>query len=367
MKILYGKNKKKILKIYIKFLNYFEKRIKLGNFGIAINNKNIKMNKLKVGVIGTGHLGRVHTMLWMKNTNIEFAGIYDANENRAEEIAKEFNCKVFKTMQETIESCDAVTISAPTVAHFEISKLFLEQGKHCFIEKPITANYNEAVELIEISKKNGTIIQVGHVERFNPAIASLKDMEINPIFIEAHRLSPFRPRAFDVSVIHDLMIHDIDIVLSLIKSKVNKIDANGVAVITHTPDICNARLTFENGSVANLTASRISANQMRKMRIFQKDAYFSIDFAKPDVDIFRLYDEGTEPKDYKPTTMLGSIDAGLKNKNIYFEKPIIPEINAIGEEQQAFVSAINDKTNVRVTAEDAAEALRIAEEISNLI
>lgn len=325
------------------------------------------MKKLKIGVIGTGHLGRVHTMLWKKNENIEFAGIYESNSLRAEEISKEFDCKAFSSLEEAIKECDAVTIAAPTVAHFELSKLFLEQGKHCFIEKPITANYNEAVELIELSKKNGTIIQVGHVERFNPAIAALKDIDINPLFIEAHRLSQFRPRAFDVSVIHDLMIHDIDIVLSLMKSKVKSIDANGVAVITHTPDICNARLTFENGGVANLTASRISANQMRKMRIFQKDAYFSIDFAKPDVDIFRLYDEGTEPKDYKPTTMLGSIDAGLKNKNIYFEKPQIPELNAIGEEQNAFVSAINDKTNVRVTAEDAAEALRIAEEISKLI
>ncbi len=325
------------------------------------------MNKLRIGVIGTGHLGRIHTMLWLKNESIDFVGIYDSNLTRAEEIGKEFNCNYFKDIEEMIESCDAVTISSPTVTHFEVSKLLLENGKHCLIEKPITASYSEAEILISIAQKNNLIVQVGHVERFNPAIAAIRNDNINPLFIEAHRLSQFRPRAIDVSVIHDLMIHDIDIVLSLIKSKVVKIDANGVAVLTETPDICNARLTFENGAVANLTASRISANQMRKMRIFQNDAYISLDFAKPDVEIFRLYENGQEPKDYQPTTMLGSIEAGLKNKNIYFEKPVIPELNAIFEEQNSFIDSIVNNKNIIVTASEAAEALRIAEEISNLI
>lgn len=325
------------------------------------------MNKIKLAVIGTGHLGRIHTMLWKKNPDIEFVGIYDADENRAKVISEEFETKYFLSLNDLKNNVDAVTIASPTVTHYEIAEDFLNNGIHCFIEKPITANYKEGLNLIELSKNKNLIIQVGHVERFNPAIAALSNLNIDPLFIEAHRLSQFRPRAIDVSVIHDLMIHDIDIVLSIVRSKVSKIDANGVAVLTNTPDICNARLTFENGAVANLTASRISSNQMRKMRIFQKDAYISIDFGKPDVDIFRLYEEGTEPKDYNPTTLLGSIEAGIKNKNIYFEKPNIPEMNAIAEEQKAFIDSIQKGMDVKVTAEDATEALRIAEEISNLI
>jgi len=325
------------------------------------------MNKLKIAVIGTGHLGRIHTMLWSKNSDIEFIGIYDQNKEKAKEISNEFNVKVINSIEEAVDLADAVTISSPTISHFEVASIFLKNNVHCFIEKPITASYEEGIELIKLAKNNNLIIQVGHVERFNPAIASLKNMEISPLFIEAHRLSQFKPRAIDVSVIHDLMIHDIDIVLSLVKSKVTKIDANGVAVLTNTPDICNVRLTFENGCVANLTASRISTNQMRKMRIFQNNAYISIDFGKPDVDIFKLYDQGSEPKDYNPTTMLGSIDLGIKNKNIYFEKPEIPQINAIAEEHVAFVDSIINGRDVKVTAEDATEALRIAEEISKLI
>ncbi len=325
------------------------------------------MAKLKVGVIGTGHLGRIHTMLWSKNKDIDFVGIYDSNLSRAEEIGKEFNCNYYSELNEMIENCDAFTISSPTITHYEVSKILLENNKHCLIEKPITATYSEAEKLIKLAKEKDLIVQVGHVERFNPAIAAIRNQEIAPLFIEAHRLSQFRPRAIDVSVIHDLMIHDIDIVLSLIKSKVSRIDANGVAVLTDTPDICNARLTFENGAVANLTASRISANQMRKMRIFQNNSYISLDFAKPDVEIYKIYETGNEPENYKPTTMLGSIESGLKNKNIYFEKPDIPEINAIYEEHISFVDSILNKKNIMVTASEAAEALRIAEEISKLI
>lgn len=322
---------------------------------------------LKVGVIGTGHLGRIHTMLWKKNEEAELSGIFEANPERAEEISKEFDIKAYPTLDELIENCDAVTISAPTSLHYEIAEKVMKSGKHCLIEKPITATNEEASKLIRLAEENNLIVQVGHVERFNPAIAAIQANEIKPLFIEAHRLSQFRPRAIDVSVIHDLMIHDIDIVLALVGSKVSKIDANGVAVLTDTPDICNARITFENGAVANLTASRISATPMRKMRVFQKDAYISIDFGKPGVEIFRLYDEGQAPESENPTTMLGSIDAGLKNRNIYYEKPPIPEINAIMEEQKAFVRSIQNNDPVPVTARDAAEALRIAEVISEMI
>lgn len=321
----------------------------------------------KVGVIGTGHLGRVHTKLWSENENAELIGIYENNPDRAKEISDEFSCKAFDNLDKLLESCEAVTISVPTVYHYDIAVKCIEKGVHCLIEKPITATNDEAAKLIALAEEKNILVQVGHVERFNPAIASLKDFDLAPLFIEAHRLSQFRPRAIDVSVIHDLMIHDIDIVLSLTKSKVTSIDANGVAVLTDTPDICNARLKFENGSVANLTASRISANPMRKMRIFQKDAYLSIDFGKPDVDIFKLIEEGKEPQDEKPTMKLGSIEAGLKNKNIYFDKPNIPKINAIAEEQQSLLDSIKSGKPIAVSARDAAEALRIAEEINRQV
>lgn len=321
----------------------------------------------KVGVIGTGHLGRIHTKLWNENEKADLIGIFESNPDRAKEISDEFGCKAYDSIDELLNHTDAVTIAVPTVHHYSVAESCISKGVHCLIEKPITATNEEAEKLIKQAEEQNVLVQVGHVERFNPAIASLKNFKLNPIFIEAHRLSQFRPRAIDVSVIHDLMIHDIDIVLAITKSKITSIDANGVAVLTDTPDICNARLKFENGAVANLTASRISANPMRKMRVFQKDAYLSIDFAKPGVDIFRLADEGTKPDGENPTTMLGSIEAGLKNKNIFFEKPEIPKINAIAEEQQSFLDSIAQGKPIAVDARSAAEALRIAEEINRQV
>lgn len=326
------------------------------------------MNELKVAVIGAGHLGTIHTKLWKENRNMKLAGVYDLDQNSAKEIAGKLDCYIFESLDEAIDNSDIVTIAVPTNVHFEVAKKFIEAGKHCLIEKPITSTYKEAVKLIELAKNNNVVIQVGHVERFNPAIASLSGYDLNPLFIEAHRLSQFRPRATDVSVIHDLMIHDIDIMLWTIKSKVRKIDANGVSIITETPDIANARITFENGAVANLTASRISANPMRKMRMFQQGAYFSIDFAKPDVEVFRMLDERSDnTPGMVPATMLGTIEAGLKNKKIVYEKPVIPKLNAIEEEQKAFVKSVVDNEPVLVDAVEATEALRIAEEISGQI
>lgn len=326
------------------------------------------MEKLKVSVIGTGHLGGIHAKLWKECAYAELVGVYDADQARSAEIAAQNECINFVSIDEAVKNSDAVTIASPTTHHFEIAMKCVENGKHCFIEKPITSTYEEAVQLIEAAKSNNVRIQVGHVERFNPAIAALKNYDLNPIFIEAHRLSQFRPRAIDVSVVHDLMIHDIDIMLWLVKSKVSKIDANGVGVLTDTADIANARISFENGAVANLTASRISANPMRKMRIFQKSAYISIDFGNQDVEVFRIADEDEIPTNGGiPATMLGSLNAGIKNKNIYFEKPEIIKLNAIAEEQKAFTEAVLNKVPVIVGAVEAAEALRIAEEISKLI
>jgi predicted dehydrogenase len=321
---------------------------------------------LKIGVIGTGHLGRIHTKLWSENPDVQLVGICDLDEAKANAVAGEFSTKVF-SLEDIIEKCDAVTIATHTVTHYDVAKKCMASGIHCLIEKPITSSHKQALDLINISKEKNKIIQVGHVERFNPALTALSEMDVNPMFIEAHRLSGFNPRAIDVSVIHDLMIHDIDIILSLTRSKVSNIIANGVAVITDTPDICNARISFENGAVANLTASRISASPMRKMRIFQQDSYISIDFSKPDVEIFRIYEDGNLPSSEAPTTKLGSIDAGLKNKNIFYEKPIIKEYNAIAEEQKSFARSILGGDKIAVDAESATEALRIAEEIAQMI
>ncbi|MFC2130220.1 Gfo/Idh/MocA family protein [Bacteroidota bacterium] len=320
---------------------------------------------VKISVIGTGHLGNIHTRLWKSNPNIELSGIYDIDEERTAKIAGEYGCKAFKTIEEALENSDGTTIAVPTSLHHEVGLKCIDKAVHCLIEKPVTSNSIEAYDLIKKAGEKGIIIQVGHVERFNPALASLKDFKLNPMFIEAHRLAQFKPRATDVSVILDLMIHDIDIMLWLVKSKVSKIDANGVAVLTETPDICNARITFENGAVANLTASRISANPMRKMRIFQQNAYISMDFGRQDVEIFRIMDDNEHAGIADiPATMLGTIEAGLKNKKIVYQKPVVPEFNAIAEEQKAFIKAIEDKSPVAVSAEEAAEALRIAELIA---
>ncbi len=326
------------------------------------------MANIKFSVIGTGHLGSIHLKLLKQNENADVVGIFDPNTEKATELANEHNITAFATLEDAINSSDALIIAAPTIHHYEIANKCLEAGKHIFIEKPITHTHTEGLKLCEKARDNKVKLQVGHVERFNPALAALSTYELNPMFIEAHRLAQFKTRATDVSVIHDLMIHDIDIVLHLIGSSVTAIDANGVSVITDTADICNARLTFENGAVANLTASRISARPMRKMRFFQKDNYISCDFGKPEVEVFEIID-GDLPKteNIVPATMLGSIEAGQKNRNIYFKKPVIPEINAIAEEHNSFINAIENDEDVSVTGYEATEALRIAEKISEII
>jgi predicted dehydrogenase len=243
----------------------------------------------------------------------------------------------------------------------------IENQIHTFIEKPITSNYSESKKLLEIASKNNVLVQVGHVERFNPALQSLKEHTLKPLFIEVHRLSQFKTRATDVSVVYDLMIHDIDIILWLVKSKVKKIEANGVAIITDTPDIANARITFENGTIANLTASRISASQMRKLRIFQRDAYFSIDLGNQQVDVFKLLDGKPDAEKYPIAFNLGSILETNNPKNIVYQKPEVPKLNAIQEEQKSFINSILSKQPIAVTASEASEAVRIAEIISKKI
>ncbi len=325
------------------------------------------MGKMKIAVIGAGHLGSIHAKLWKENPEAELIGIYDADLERGKEIAELNNCAQFVNMDEAIAAAEGVTIAAPTSAHYEIASKCLENGLHCLVEKPITSKYDEAKKIIEIAEDSGLTVQVGHVERFNPALYALKDYELNPRFIEAHRLSQFKPRAADVSVVHDLMIHDIDITLRLVKSPLERLEANGVSVLMDTPDICNARLTFENGAVANLTASRISAKPMRKMRIFQSQSYISIDFAKRETEIFKILDDDKEIDSATPATMLGEIEAGVKNKKIIYQKPEAPELNAIAEEQKAFIETVRGGKSSAAGAEEAAEALRIAETVTNKI
>lgn len=320
----------------------------------------------KISVIGVGHLGTIHARLLKKNDFAELVGIYDIDNSKAKELSRELGCKPFESVQDAVEAADAVIISTTTSTHYEIAIECIERGKHCFIEKPITATYKQALDIIEKASKKGVLIQVGHVERFNPALQTIIQYKPTPLFIESHRLSQFKPRAIDVSVVFDLMIHDIDIILWFIKSKVKHISANGVPVLTETNDIANARLEFENGAVANLTASRITAKPIRKMRIFQKHAYFSIDLANQKVEVYRIPDPNENIPQGTPAVMLGNIFAGTKDVSIIYEVPEVKESNAITEEQTLFCRSILFGEPIRVSALEASEALKIAEEIDRI-
>ena len=246
------------------------------------------MNKLKIGVIGTGHLGKLHIKMFKQIENCELVGIYDVNENQAKNAGDEYDVKTYNNINDLLKVTDALSIAATTSSHYELAKNCLLNGKHVFIEKPITATIPQAEEIVALAEKNKLNLQVGHIERFNPALISLEKFIIEPMFIQTDRLAQFNPRGTDVAVVLDLMIHDIDIILSLVNNEVKKVDASGVAVVSDTLDIANARIQFENGAVANVTASRISQKKMRKMRIFQKDNYIALDFITGVSEVFRL-------------------------------------------------------------------------------
>lgn len=311
---------------------------------------------LKVGVLGAGHLGKIHLKLLNQSEKYELIGFYDANSENAEKVATEFGYKKFDSIGELIAAVDVVDVVTPTLSHFEVAKKTITEGKHLFIEKPITNTFAEAEELIALAKKHGVKGQVGHVERFNPAFRAVANRIENPMFIEAHRLAEFNPRGTDVPVVLDLMIHDIDAVLSVVKSKVKNINASGVSVISETPDIANARIEFENGCVANLTASRISMKNMRKSRFFQRDAYISVDFLEKKCEVVKMKDAPESPDDY---AMVLQNAEGIK-KQIYFDNPEVSPNNAILDELETFADAINNNTTPIVTLEQGAEALRIA-------
>ena len=314
---------------------------------------------LKIGVLGAGHLGKIHLKLANQSSKYKLIGFYDANKENAKKISKEFGYKSFNTISELIDAVDVVDIVTPTLSHFDCAKEAILKGKHIFIEKPITKTVAEAIALRKLVSKNHVKGQVGHVERFNPAFIAVKNLIKRPMFIESHRLAEFNPRGTDVPVVLDLMIHDIDIILSVVKSKVKNIYASGVSVISETPDIANARIEFENGCVANLTASRISMKNMRKSRFFQKDAYISVDFLEKKSEIVRMKNVSENIDEF---AMILQNAEGIK-KQIYFENPEIIPNNAILDELEAFAKAIINNTKPIVTLYDATKALKVAQQI----
>lgn len=315
---------------------------------------------LKAGVIGAGHLGKIHIKLLQQSSKYDLVGFYDGNEEVAAKIEKEFGIKKYNKVQDLIDAVDVVDVVTPTISHFEVARQTITSGKHLFIEKPITNTLPEAEELIELAKKHRVKGQVGHVERFNPAFRAVAGKIDQPMFIEAHRLAEFNPRGTDVPVVLDLMIHDIDVILSVVKSKVKNIYASGVSVISDTPDIANARIQFENGCVANLTASRISLKSMRKARFFQKDAYISVDFLERKCEVVKMKEALEENAD--DFAMILQNAEGIK-KQIYFDNPKIEEQNAILEELETFADAIENDTTPIVPLEQGAEALKIAKAV----
>ena len=311
---------------------------------------------LKVGVLGAGHLGKIHLRLLQQSEKYELVGFYDENPENAVKIEKEFGYKRFDTIAKLLTAVDVVDIVTPTLSHYKCAKVAIKSGKHVFLEKPISNTVEEAEEIIALAKEFNVKGQVGHVERFNPAFISVKDSIENPMFIETHRLAEFNPRGTDVPVVLDLMIHDIDAILSVVKSKVKDIHASGVSVISDTPDIANARIEFENGCVANLTSSRISLKNMRKSRFFQKDAYISVDFLEKKCEVVKMKDAPEVPGDFD---MILQNAEGVK-KQIYFANPDVENNNAILEELETFADAIVNDTTPIVTLEDGTDALRVA-------
>lgn len=315
---------------------------------------------LKIGVLGAGHLGKIHIRLLKEIPDFDLVGFYDQDENTAAIASAKYGIKAFSNIDQLIDSVDVIDIVTPTVTHYTCAKKVLEKGKHVFIEKPITNTVEEGAQLLELEKLYHAKIQVGHVERFNAAFIAAQPYLHNPMFIETHRLAQFNPRGTDVSVVLDLMIHDIDIVLSVVKSPLKNIHSSGVAVVSDTPDIANARLEFENGCVANLTSSRLSMKNMRKSRFFQRDAYIAVDFLKKKTEVIRLKSLEGEADPLSITIDLGK-DKG--QKVIYFENPQVEENNAIKTELEVFAKAIINNTQTVVTGRDGYDALKVAHNI----
>ena len=318
---------------------------------------------LKIGVLGAGHLGKIHLKVLAASSFYSLIGFYDPNPEVQALLFKSHGYKAFESPEKLIVACDVIDIVTSTLFHFDMAMLALNAKKHVFIEKPIATSDKEAEAIVALANKNEVIGMVGHVERFNPAFKAVSTLITDPKFIETHRLAEFNPRGTDVSVVLDLMIHDIDIILSVVKSPIKNIEASGVAVISETPDISNARIEFENGCVANLTASRISLKKMRKSRFFQKNAYISVDFLDKKVEVVKIKNAQKEFHDF--SLLLSNAEG--KKKQIYFENPEIIERNAIQDELEHFAEAIKMKKNPNISLKDGAKALEIAHKIISCI
>lgn len=316
---------------------------------------------LRIGVFGVGHLGKFHLNNWQEIQDVIIEGFYDPDDKNAIPVQEKYQLKRFENAQDLMDRCDAVDIVAPTPFHYELCEMAIRKGKHVFVEKPLTNTMDEARALVKLAKESNLKFQVGHVERFNPAFLSLDKTSLNPMFIEVHRLAQFNPRGTDVSVILDLMIHDIDIILNIVKSNVSYIAANGVAVMSDTPDIANVRIEFDNGCVANLTSSRISLKKMRKMRLFQKDAYIGIDFLEKKTEVIKI----NAPGDKSVFTF--DIETNHGTKTVAIANPAIVEVNAIKMELEAFKNAITHNTETPVTVIDGFRAMDVAHQILDKI
>jgi hypothetical protein len=316
---------------------------------------------MKIGLLGAGHLGKIHLKCLLATDCWELAGFYEPNAQNAQAAAAQFGVRHFRSLPQLLDAVDAVDIVTPTPTHYALARKALLAGKHVFLEKPVTQTVPEAKRLLQLAEQQGLTVQVGHVERFNPAFTALQGLNLRPMFIEGHRLAAFQPRGTDVSVILDLMIHDLDLVLHLVQSPVRKVSASGVAVLSHTPDIANARIEFANGCVANLTASRISMKQMRKMRLFQADHYLSLDFLEKNAQIVRLFEQ--DAPNLPPSEQLMEFETQAGKKWLHMQMPEAAPVNAIQRELETFHTAISQKSRPVVSLSDGYEALKLAHRI----
>lgn len=316
---------------------------------------------MKIGVVGAGHLGKIHIRLIKElSDKFEFVGFFDQHSENAQKVSEEYGIKAFESYEALLNEVNAIDIVTPTLSHFDCASQALRLSKHVFIEKPVTETVEEAKALLDLMHEAGVKVQVGHVERFNPAFQSAVPYLTNPMFIETHRLAQFNPRGTDVPVVLDLMIHDLDIILSVVKSGIKRISASGVAVVSDTPDIANARIEFDNGCVANLTSSRISMKNMRKSRFFQKDAYISVDFLEKELEVVRMKEIQGEPDPFDIVFDMGN---GQPVKKVLFDRPEIEPVNAIKEELSTFYDAIVNDTTPIVSLDDGYRALDVAQQI----
>lgn len=312
----------------------------------------------KIVLVGLGYIGKIHLKILNENPNWELVGVYDVNTTLCKELASKYNIKAFANLEEVFDNCQVLDIAAPSSTHFEIAKQAIINGKHVFIEKPVTSNIKEAKQLQNYINEAGIYFQVGHLERFNPAFIAAKPYLINPMFIEIHRLAQYNPRGTDVSVVLDLMMHDLDLVLNIVKANVKKIHVSGCNLVSKTADIINARIEFENGCVANITTNRLAFKNVRKFRVFTKNHFVSINLLDKITEVIKIKDAGLNSKN-----LLLDPGNGAQKKEIVFEHPIILPTNAINEELNTLFDCINLNKKTIVGIDEAIRVLELVTEI----